>query len=140
MPTIYRSARGKIVDMDMIRTVNETTVAVGNVRVNARGDQLDDHGRVIRTRDEEMASHYRRDTQRVATPSDIVADAEEALAQQANSLEADVLDPIKLKEAIDQLTAETPEPEPLKPNQCRGGLAAAVKKQQEQKKQDNGGI
>jgi hypothetical protein len=35
---IYRSANGKVVDMDLLRQRNELTPAVGNVRVNARGD------------------------------------------------------------------------------------------------------
>ena len=35
---VYRSMQGKEVDMAKLALQNETTVAVGNVRVNARGD------------------------------------------------------------------------------------------------------
>ena len=35
----HRSMRGKQVDMDLLRKRNELTPAVGNARVNARGDE-----------------------------------------------------------------------------------------------------
>ena len=37
---VHRSANGKAVDMDMLRQRNELTPAVGNARVNARGDEV----------------------------------------------------------------------------------------------------
>ena len=37
----YRSMQGKTVDMDLLRQKNELTPAVGNAKVNARGDELD---------------------------------------------------------------------------------------------------
>jgi hypothetical protein len=44
----YRSAMGKTVDMAALAARNEHTRAVGNMRVNARGDTIDANGRVIR--------------------------------------------------------------------------------------------
>ena len=44
---VHRSANGKIVDMDMLRQRNELTPAVGNARVNARGDQLGAGGKMF---------------------------------------------------------------------------------------------
>ena len=44
---IYRSANGKPVDMGALRLRNENTRAVGNMKVNARGDLVDDHNQVI---------------------------------------------------------------------------------------------
>jgi len=38
--TVYRSANGREVDMEKLRNQNELTLAVGNARVNARGDEL----------------------------------------------------------------------------------------------------
>ena len=47
--SIYRTAMGKNVDMNALRTKNEKTRAVGNVKnLNARGDTIDAHGRVIK--------------------------------------------------------------------------------------------
>ena len=36
----YRSMQGKVVDLESLVQKNEMTPAVGNVRVNARGDEL----------------------------------------------------------------------------------------------------
>lgn len=46
---IHRTAMGKSVDMNALRTKNEKVRAVGNVKnLNARGDTIDVHGRVIK--------------------------------------------------------------------------------------------
>jgi len=44
----YRSAMGKTIDMAALASRNEHTRAVGNMRVNARGDTIDATGRVIK--------------------------------------------------------------------------------------------
>lgn len=55
MATNHRTARGLAIDMDRIRLANEQTIAVGNMKVNARGDQLGAGGKVIKTRQQIMA-------------------------------------------------------------------------------------
>ena len=54
----HRSMRGKQVDMDLLRKRNELTPAVGNAKVNARGDELGAGGKIIRNRDEIVQQHY----------------------------------------------------------------------------------
>lgn len=49
---LHRSANGKVVDMNKLAMQNEMTVAVGNVRVNARGDLLGPGGKIIKTSEE----------------------------------------------------------------------------------------
>ena len=44
---IHRTAMGKTVDMQALQARNERTRAVGNMPVNARGDTIDSHGRII---------------------------------------------------------------------------------------------
>jgi len=44
----YRSAMGKNVDMGALLAKNENTRAVGNMKVNARGDTIDSQGRVTK--------------------------------------------------------------------------------------------
>jgi len=44
---VYRSMQGREVDMNKLMNQNELTVAVGNVKVNARGDELGPGGRII---------------------------------------------------------------------------------------------
>lgn len=55
---IYRSALGRSVDIDALRLANEEAVAVGNMRVNARGDELGAGGTVARPRKEVMSDYY----------------------------------------------------------------------------------
>ena len=50
--SIHRSMQGKEIDMNKLINQNEMTVAIGNARVNARGDELGPGGRIIRKREE----------------------------------------------------------------------------------------
>jgi len=54
----YRSAMGKTVDMASLMAQNETTRAVGNMKVNARGDTIDELGRVIQPITEKVNQAY----------------------------------------------------------------------------------
>ena len=60
---VYRSANGKTVDMGALRLQNEKIRAVGNMRVNARGDVINDNNEVIRTRNEQVNKQYQKQTQ-----------------------------------------------------------------------------
>jgi hypothetical protein len=55
---IYKSMQGKQVDMDLLRQKNELTPAVGNAKVNARGDELGPGGKIIRTREQVLKDYY----------------------------------------------------------------------------------
>lgn len=55
---VYRSAMGKVVDMSALETKNEHVRAVGNMKVNARGDKIDVHGRVIQPVNERVTENY----------------------------------------------------------------------------------
>jgi hypothetical protein len=45
---VYRTMQGKEIDMAKLVRQNEMNVAVGNVKVNARGDELGPGGKIIR--------------------------------------------------------------------------------------------
>lgn len=55
---IHRSAMGKSVDMATLASKNENVRAVGNMKVNARGDTIDSMGRVTRPVTEKVNSAY----------------------------------------------------------------------------------
>jgi len=59
---VYRSANGKQVDMGALRLQNERVRAVGNMKVNARGDVVDDMNRVIATKPEQVNAQYKKQT------------------------------------------------------------------------------
>lgn len=54
----YRTAMGKPIDMAALEAKNEHTRAVGNMKVNARGDLIDSHGKVIVPVTERVAKTY----------------------------------------------------------------------------------
>ena len=55
-----RSMRGREIDMEKLNLKNEMQPAVGNMKVNARGDELGPGGQVIRTREEILAEYYKK--------------------------------------------------------------------------------
>ena len=57
---IYQTAQGLQVNIDQMRILNEKSVAVGNMQVNARGDQVSRSGKIIKSRNEIMKDHYSR--------------------------------------------------------------------------------
>ena len=55
---IYKSMQGKQIDMDMLRKRNELTPAVGNARINARGDEIGPGGQIIRKKEDVLKDYY----------------------------------------------------------------------------------
>ena len=55
---VYKTMQGKQVDMDLLRKRNELTPAVGNARINARGDELGPGGQIIRKREDLLKDYY----------------------------------------------------------------------------------
>ena len=82
----YRSMQGKTVDMDLLRQKNELTPAVGNAKVNARGDASGPGGKIIRTREQVLKDYYDSNP---GVPDEIAVSRKE-LAEQENT-EADPL-------------------------------------------------
>lgn len=84
MSRIYRSAQGRVVDIEKLRLANEETIAVGNMKVNARGDQLGEGGRIVKSRNQLMKEYYDLNTptsrggranprtEGVATPTSVI--------------------------------------------------------------------
>ena len=58
MSRIYKTAKGKTVDMDKIKLANETSIAVGNMKVNARGDLIGSNGQIAAGRNQVMDRVY----------------------------------------------------------------------------------
>jgi hypothetical protein len=105
MKTLHRSALGKTVDIDKLRISNEDVIAVGNMKVNARGDELGPGGEVIRSRNEVMNEYYRLNTPTV------------------ESRPVPVID--------DEALYRKPEPQKATPGVLRGSLADSVSKSED---------
>lgn len=123
MSKIHRSARGDAVDMDMVRLSNESTIAIGNMRTNARGDQLGAGGKVVKTRAQVMQEYHKLNT---AVPHDIPigpADAESFTSEQPKM--TNLATPVAEDIPVSPSTAT---PEYVKP---RGSFAESVAEQTE---------
>jgi uncharacterized protein YjbJ (UPF0337 family) len=60
---IYKSARGKQVDMGALRLKNEKERAVGNMKVNARGDAVDDANQSVHSKPQQVHAQYQQQVQ-----------------------------------------------------------------------------
>ena len=106
-----RTSGGKLLDMEALMAEHETTIAVGNAKVNARGDQLGAGGEVIATVQEVATAYYEENPRAVITQST----QEDLGVTQQSTLQADTLvaNAPTEKQAFDDWvdpedTAETP--------------------------------
>jgi hypothetical protein len=60
MTKVYKTAAGQQINMDRLRLLNEKEIAVGNMRTNARGDEIDNSGNIIKSRNEILKDHYNK--------------------------------------------------------------------------------
>jgi len=126
MATNHRTARGIPVDMDRLRLANEQTIAVGNMKVNARGDQLGAGGKTIKTRQQVMAEKNKLKGP-IADNSQAVAESMSAVGQEPVAIE--VLEPEEILPIFEEETpVEDVVPGYVKP---RGSFADSVAKETE---------
>ena len=126
MAKTHRSARGEAVDIDMVRLANESTIAIGNMRTNARGDQLGAGGKVIKTRAQVMAEYHKLNTD---VPHDLPIGP--ADTKQSESVTIDQIEMTNLVTPIAEdvpVTQSSATPQYVKP---RGSFAEAVAEQTE---------
>lgn len=55
---IYKTAQGKNIDMGALKLRNETERAVGNLKINARGDVIDESNKTISSRHDQVSRQY----------------------------------------------------------------------------------
>lgn len=65
MGKVYTTMQGKQLDMEKLALRNELTPAVGNARVNARGDELGPGGQIIRKREDILQEYYSKNPRAV---------------------------------------------------------------------------
>lgn len=119
----YRTTHGKVLDIDKLRLVNEKTIAVGNMKVNARGDQLGQGGEIVATRNQLMNQQYKIHGTVISDKMPVPQQVVENVAPDGESF-----DPPGFEEVV----------KPVEPK-LRGSLADSIAKQTtvEQKPMDN---
>tara|TARA_E500000178_G_C16834336_1_gene667572 strand:+ start:560 stop:784 length:225 start_codon:yes stop_codon:yes gene_type:complete len=65
MARTVKSMRGKEIDMEKLNLKNELLPAVGNAKVNARGDEIGKGGEIVRTREEVLQDYYNKNPRAV---------------------------------------------------------------------------
>ena len=55
---MYKTAQGKVLDMDRLKLLHERETAVGNMKVNARGDTIDQYGNIIKKKNDIIKDRY----------------------------------------------------------------------------------
>jgi hypothetical protein len=66
MGRVYTSMQGKQIDMEKLQMRNELLPAVGNMKVNARGDELGAGGKIVRTREQILQDYYKNNPRAIA--------------------------------------------------------------------------
>lgn len=124
---VYRTAMGKTVDIGALMLQNESTRAVGNMGVNARGDVVNSQNRVIERRARQV---QRQNKTKVAQPMPTATSNRAVATQQAMAAAPVVQDTFDdLPEDNDIVNEQTAMVnEAVSEPELRGGLAAAIAK------------
>lgn len=85
MGKIYKTMQGADVDMEKLMSQNELMPAIGNVKVNARGDELGPGGKIIKKREDVMAEYYENNPKAQKEQTDPVQTKEPAPMQTNNT-------------------------------------------------------
>ena len=92
MAKIYKTALGKQIDVDHLALSNENTIAVGNMRVNSRGDELGPGGKIVKTRDQIMKEYYALNTPVAVDP--VISQGQPTTQVKSRQVEQVSADPI----------------------------------------------
>ena len=93
--TIKRTNKGQTVDMQSLTLANETTVAVGNMKVNARGDRLGPGGKVIKTKEEAGREYYDSNPKAVVKTVSIKDNVDAGVKEQAQPTTSNTVTKVK---------------------------------------------
>jgi hypothetical protein len=118
---IYKTSRGKTIDMGALILQNENVRAVGNMNINARGDILDSSDRVIDSKHNQIQRQNERQLRTESTPAPRTVHASTREARQAQ---------VRPTPDVLETVLDTPAPV-AQTSQPQGGLAAAIARSRE---------
>ena len=97
---MYRTMQGRMVDIEKLRTANESVQAVGNMNVNARGDVLGAGGQVVTSKETVIKQYYEQ-------PKGMVSDT----PTKNKPTQAPKIEPVK---TVQKMTPVASKPAPTK--------------------------
>lgn len=133
----YKSAMGKTVDLGALILENEQVRAVGNMKVNARGDVLDSDNQVIDTKTKQVQRQYKKQTVNVSANTPISTGTMASRRAKQEEATDELPEDLFLDEEVEEASIVA-EPEPVENSSTsvpRGGLAAAIAKSKEVKQE-----
>ena len=116
---IYRTAQGKTVDLGSIILQNESTRAVGNMGVNARGDVVDSRNKSVKSRTQQVSRQYNRQ----------ITNVQDEPVKSSRKAQAD--EPVAKPQKVETVVSAAPvveDPQVPTTDASAGGLAAAIAK------------
>lgn len=139
MTKVYKTARGKTIDIDKVKLANERVTAVGNMKVNARGDKLGVGGQVIAGRNQMMDRVYNVTAAAEPKSGGYSPNDPEVFAKQQALLEANkardlhnlatnLIRPSSIEPTESVVDSAEPTEQPVVEAPARGSLASAVAK------------
>lgn len=123
MSRIYKTAGGQVIDLDQLILNNENVISVGNMNVNAAGDELGPGGKISTSRNEIMDRYYKLNSSKAV---DDYADIQKEKEKHGKNL----LVPSN-KELIDEdpyAEEDTPVKQQEQGKKLRGNLANSIAK------------
>lgn len=87
---VYRSSKGKAIDLGALQLKNENVRAIGNMGVNARGDVVDSKGKVVESSSKRTNRTYKKQTRRSSNVSDTPVKASKTRAAAKGKIATDV--------------------------------------------------
>ena len=110
---MYRTMQGRMVDIEKLRAANESVQAVGNMKVNARGDVIGPGGTIVNTKENVIKKYYEQ-------PKGMVSDTPRSKPMPAPKAEpvktVQKMTPIAAKPAPKKVVAPQPKKVEVKPS------------------------
>jgi outer membrane biosynthesis protein TonB len=104
---MYRTMQGRMVDIEKLRAANESVQAVGNMKVNARGDVIGPGGTIVNTKENVIKKYYEQ-------PKGMVSDTPRSKPMPAPKAEpvktVQKMTPVAAKPAPKKTTVSQPQP------------------------------
>jgi hypothetical protein len=115
---VYKTAQGNVIDMGALILQNENVRAVGNMKINARGDKINVHGNTTVSRSEQVNKNLKK--LRSNTKSEPILSSQPKPQAQPKSQES-----LPQKQSTSSTVSQNQTPQ--------SGIAAAVEKAKKRK-------
>lgn len=152
----YRTAKGQTLDIGSLLLQNENTRAVGNMKVNARGDKINSENKTIKGRNEQMTQHYKKTYNKTVQDQPVYKNTKEAEQALKELTPAKQVEEAPIASAVDDaaevmakaepIVNEEPKPQKVPTSGLAGAIAKARSVEQEEEKtarqieQDKSGV